>query len=182
MEEEDFQGKFGSLYEEINPKSKNALLYNVIFMFRRLIIAITALFLQSTPAVQIHITVLLSLFMLCYLLLGRTFSDPFFKKLDIFNEVCILLSSYHLYLYSDYLDSITLQYSVGWSMIAVTLFNIASNVMVVVVCTAVEVIRKIRRCCKKRLRGKDQAATVGIKPIKIDEEKETESDPVFNST
>ena len=120
--------------------------------------------------------------MLCYLLLGRTFSDPFFKKLDIFNEVCVLLSSYHLYLYSDYLDSITLQYSVGWSMIALTLFNIASNVMVVVVCTAVEVIRKIRRCCKRRLRSKDQEATVGIKPIKIDENKELESEGVMNSS
>ena len=74
--------------------------------------------------------------MLMYLLRVRPFEDPFLNRLEIFNECCVLASTYHLYLYSDFLnDDISLQYSIGWSMIYVTLFNIGANILVVVICT-----------------------------------------------
>ena len=47
-------------------------------------------------------------------------------------------------------------------MICVTLFNIASNIMVVVICTIIEAAKWIKRAkwCKKK-----EEQVVGIKPI-----------------
>ena len=47
----DYKTKYGSTYTELRFNYKPALLYNVIYMFRRLVFAATAVFLQDYPAV-----------------------------------------------------------------------------------------------------------------------------------
>ena len=74
-------------------------------MFRRLLIGLFSLFLQEFPAFQIILSTLSTLCMMIYLLTVRPFDDPFLNKLEIFNEFCVLVSTYHLYLYSDFLSN-----------------------------------------------------------------------------
>ena len=53
------------------------------------------------------------------------------NKLEMFNELCLVLASYHLFTFTSYVNSSSIQYSVGWSMIGVTTLNIAVNMIVV---------------------------------------------------
>jgi hypothetical protein len=102
--------------------------------------------------------------MLIYLISVRPFEDSMLNKLEIFNEHCVLGSVYHMYAYTEYVPEVETQYKVGYSMIALTVFNIAANIMVVVICTIIHVIKKVRRskCWKKKQNDKD--AVVAIKP------------------
>ena len=36
--------------------------------------------------------------------LVKPFKDPFMNKLEIFNEISIVIVGYHLYLFTDYVD------------------------------------------------------------------------------
>ena len=52
--------------------------------------------------------------------------------LEIFNEICILGASYHLLTLTDYVDDVELQYSAGWSLIVIIVFNMMGNILVMV--------------------------------------------------
>jgi hypothetical protein len=106
--------------------------------------------------------------MIVYLIKVKPFEDPFFNKLEIFNEVCVLLSIYHLFTFTDFVGNVVMQYNIGWSMVGLTCFNIVTNILIVVICTISELIKKIRKmkCCNR----KNQDAVVAIKPeIRIEE-------------
>jgi hypothetical protein len=53
------------------------------------------------------------------------------NKLEIFNELCLMVAAYHLFTFTSFVNSSSMQYSVGWSMIGVTTLNIAVNMIVV---------------------------------------------------
>ena len=53
----------------------------------------------------------------------------------IFNELCILAVSYHLIVFTPFVDNIDIQYNVGWSVIAITVLNILVNMVVMMVFT-----------------------------------------------
>ena len=52
------------------------------------------------------------------------------NRLEIFNELCILCASYHLITLTDYTGDADLQYKIGWSLIAITVFNMTVNIIV----------------------------------------------------
>ncbi len=53
------------------------------------------------------------------------------NHLELFNELSILLSSYHLFAFTPFLDSPSLQYLLGWSLIGLITLNIVVNMLVV---------------------------------------------------
>ena len=61
---------------------------------------------------------------------------PFYTKnqnlLEIGNEICILLVSYHLFLFTDFINDPQFEYNIGWSIIALTTLNIIINSLIVV--------------------------------------------------
>ena len=63
--------------------------------------------------------------------MARPFIDPLLNRLEIFNELCILVESYHLIAFTPFVDDPAVQYNVGWSMIVVTIFNIVINMSVI---------------------------------------------------
>jgi hypothetical protein len=63
--------------------------------------------------------------------LARPFENPLLNRLEIFNELCIIGSVYHLFVFTQYVDDVILQYNAGWSMIALTIVNIVVNMAIV---------------------------------------------------
>lgn len=53
------------------------------------------------------------------------------NKLEMFNETCILIVSYHLFLFTDFVINAEIRYALGWSLIGVTLSNISINMLVI---------------------------------------------------
>ncbi len=50
--------------------------------------------------------------------------------MEIFNELSILVISYHLIAFTDYLSDSDIKEKVGWSALAFTLFNISVNMVI----------------------------------------------------
>jgi len=44
-----FENKFGALYENIKPNNAKSVAYSVVFLFRRVSLCVTILFLDSRP-------------------------------------------------------------------------------------------------------------------------------------
>lgn len=156
LEDAAYKKKCGALYEEIKTSSKSALTYNVLFVLRRLIIAAMCIFLEQYVFLQIQIMIISSLLTLTYLFRVRPFEQPLQNRLEVFNELCVLVSSYHLFAYTDFVPETMTQFKVGWSMIGVALFSVGGNVIVVVWTTIIELRKKYKRyktiwfCCKKK--------------------------------
>ena len=101
--EENSINTFGTLYNDLRTDSFLPLLYNIIQTLRRLLIASLAIFVKQHPFLQVQLVVLHSILTLAYLILVKPFTKPLQNKLEIFNESCILLSSYSLFFFTDYL-------------------------------------------------------------------------------
>lgn len=68
------------------------------------------------------------------------------NSLEIFNEACILLIAYQLFMFTSYVANIKTQYQGGWSVISFTTLNIIANMGVLVFQTlkqAVVVLRSL---------------------------------------
>lgn len=73
-------------------------------MVRRLLFALSAVFLTRWPLVQVNLLFLQSLTVILYLLHFRPFEDPLMNKLEIFNELCILYVTYPSLLFSGFVS------------------------------------------------------------------------------
>jgi hypothetical protein len=79
-----------------------------------------------------------------YLILVQPFEDPFMNRLEIFNEFCIMVASYHLFFFIQLEQFPEMQYKFGWSMIGITIFSIAANVFFMLVLTFNDIKLKFR--------------------------------------
>lgn len=151
LKDEHLEDKFGSIYEGLNTKSKSALIYNVIFVMRRIHLAVLALFIidDEYSIFQVMNLIFQSLFMLIYLCLVRPFEDNLANNLEIFNEIFVLIASYHLLLFTDHIDDPDLQYIVGWSIIGFVVINFTANIVVMMVLNIIELKNTLPKVFKK---------------------------------
>eukprot|EP00347_Sterkiella_histriomuscorum_P011212 403373316 len=83
--------------------------------------------------------------------LGSNQWEPFIEDelnhIEIFNECCILYCSYHLMLFTSYVNDVDMQYNFGFSLIAVTILNVVTNTSLMMIKTFAKVklgIKKLR--------------------------------------
>jgi hypothetical protein len=105
-------------------------MYNVLYMLRRLLFAVIAVVFEKSPVLQVQILIFHCILMIMYNILVKPFEEPKMNRLEIFNEVCILAAAYHLFLFTDYIESPEFRYMIGWSIISITTFNIVVNMLV----------------------------------------------------
>jgi hypothetical protein len=67
-----------------------------------------------------------------YLINVRPFISSLLNIMEIFNEGCLLLASYHVYLFTDYSPDPVFRYKVGWSLIVLTLVNMLLNLVIMI--------------------------------------------------
>ena len=101
----NFKAKFESFYENIDISRKTALLYNVLFILRRLINAAVVIFLMDYPGIQVQILIMISLLLLIYLMFIMPMETKRLNYLEIFNELCVLFSCLHLFIFTDYVKA-----------------------------------------------------------------------------
>ena len=80
-------------------------------------------------AIAVMINMLVCILFTSYVLLIRPFKNNEMNNLQIFNESCIMLANYHMLLFTDYISDIYMKFDIGWSLIAVTLFMILANLI-----------------------------------------------------
>jgi hypothetical protein len=103
----------------------------MVFMVRRLVFAVIGIFLESLPFLQIQLFISHCLLVVIYLGYFRPYTTQKQNNLELFNEICILAASYHLIIFTDFVDDLDIKYQAGWSLIAITLINLIGNLTLV---------------------------------------------------
>lgn len=153
--ESDINHTYGSSYFQIRTNSKAALLYNVLFMLRRLVYAATAVFLAKYPPLQALILILQSLIHILYVVSVRPFEEMSLNLMELFNEATVLLATYHAMALTEMLPTdsaseiIDSQYKVGWSLITLVGINMIANLVVMIYQTALQAKQHIRNLLRK---------------------------------
>ena len=120
--------RIGSLYEELDlSKSKWVIAVPINFMIRRIMTCITIVYVE-TPVYQIFVLDFTVLFVV--ILHGQIlpFSTKSHHRIDVFNEVCVLVIMYHMIVYTDFVTNAHRKFEMGWSMITITLINVVVNI------------------------------------------------------
>ena len=81
---------------------------------------------------------------LSYLIYVKPLDEPLKNKLEILNEICILAMSYHLFLFTDFVDSNQLSFLLGWILMGITGINILVNLSIILFMSAAGVFKKIK--------------------------------------
>ena len=112
-------------------------MYQSTFIARRMVFALIIVIFKNYPSLQIMFFFYQCLLVYMYNIHARPFEEPELNHLELFNEVCILLSAYHLLAFTDWIPS-ELEYDhihegFGISMIAVTAINVIVNTTIMMV-------------------------------------------------
>ena len=99
LADKDMEARFGSLYEGLKVKSVIHLMSSFLFVFRRLLLVLTP------------------------------YQDSLTNMNEIFNEVCVMLSAYQLFVFTDYVDSLAIKNQFGFLMIGTILLNFGVNIL-----------------------------------------------------
>ena len=65
--------------------------------------------------------------------------------MEFFNESTIMLCTYHLYLFTDFVPNPDSRYTMGYSLIVVTCINLLGNIIVLMGTTMLKTYDKLRR-------------------------------------
>ena len=60
--------------------------------------------------------------------------------LEIFNEMTVLIVTYHFLLFTDYNFDTNIQYNAGVSTIAITILNLSINMLIMIIMTIKQII------------------------------------------
>ncbi|CDW86251.1 UNKNOWN [Stylonychia lemnae] len=137
--DDEFENKWGSIYESLRKEQISTLFWNVIFLFKRLIFAIIAVFMREYPALQILILIMMNLGSMLYIFHTKPFDDAKTNNLEVFNEACVLGISYQILFFTDYLRDPLIQYQIGYGILIVTGLMMGVNTIFMLVMLVFEI-------------------------------------------
>ena len=79
------------------------------------------------PVLQVVFLNISNLLVLVYHGLAEPFMTRTARRLDYFNEACLALITYFLFMYSDFLPDEDLKYLIGWAQVVLLGINIFVN-------------------------------------------------------
>ncbi len=127
LEEEDFKGRFESLYLNVNTKVEKSILMITLFVFRRLLYAAGIVFLAGSTVAQVFMQFFCCLMMTIFFIVVKPLNEPFLNRMEIFNELCLLICSYYLFMFTDFIPDVQTRFLAGWGFIGIAVFNIGVN-------------------------------------------------------
>ena len=152
LAEEFFEQRFGSLYEGIHHRKKIVLFYTFCFLIRRLVFSASCVFITDFATIQLQLYCLCSLFNIIILGYVRPFTAM--NHLELYNECTILVISYHLFTFTDFVDNESDRDGIGYSLVAITCLNIFVNFIIMLYQSFFLLKRFILKLWHKRCRRK----------------------------
>ena len=117
LEDEKFEEKYGAVYEGLKPDHKSWIVYPVYFIVRRVLFMIISLLLYNFVMFQIILLILLTLCSACYILHIRPFEEELVNNLEVMNETFTLMLLSVMFCFTDLIDDVELQYTIGYIFI-----------------------------------------------------------------
>ena len=126
--DEHFSVRYGVLYRGLKTKSAFTYMFNIIFMFRRLIYIFCLIFLDYSPYLQTLVPQLMSFVLLLYNILKQPYSSDSDNRIEVFNEACIYLMFTTLHAYHHSKNILTgFSHGIGNWMIIIISLNMVVN-------------------------------------------------------
>jgi len=128
---ETFKKRWHMLYLNCKDKSKFTIAYYFVFMIRRqLYLLVAFLFTENTIFIAQSL-LFINLFVGIYQGQIQPRLTRFSNRVEMFNEVCIELTFLHMLMFTSWVTDPDLQYSIGFSMVAIISVNIVVNLVIV---------------------------------------------------
>ena len=92
--------RFGSLYLNINPDIKYAIMSAPLFMIRRMIFCANIIFTPNNTLLQLLLQTICSLFLITFFVRLRPMETTFLNCMEIVNESSFLICCYLMFLFT----------------------------------------------------------------------------------
>lgn len=146
VDDEPFKQKYGAYFTNIETYLKPAAVhYPAVFLFRRLLMALTITFLKFNLVTQVLCGVHFGLLMLSWLIIVRPFDSALKNYLENINEFLVLIMSYMGFLFSDYVESPIVRYRFGFFYLSLIALGLAINVLFMLYQIITDIIKTYRR-------------------------------------
>ncbi|CDW89609.1 UNKNOWN [Stylonychia lemnae] len=131
------------IYKDLQTNFVSHYFYHSIFVLRRGSFALMVFYLQDWLYLQVLLFIFQNLLYMIYLIYGRPLTGGY--GVEIFNELCTLLLSYFMMIYTDYVDDPVTKYQIGYIYIAVFIFNMFMNFLVILKRMILGLIQKVKQ-------------------------------------
>ena len=149
-EDSDVKKKYGEMFKGFQVKTFPQLLYCLIFIIRRVTMVMVLTMLPTQRNIQINIFIITTLFVMSYASYVLPFDSMLQNIQETINEVYVLIASYHLFCFTEWVYDLNTRFIIGWSLIGVVIANLATNIDIIIGLTISQSIKKSRRAYYKR--------------------------------
>lgn len=98
--DEDFEHKYGAVYEGLRTDKKSILIYPVYFIIRRVSFMAICFLLYNFVVMQLFLVVLSSMIALAIILHVQPFDEPLIARLEVITECFTLVLIYIMYCFT----------------------------------------------------------------------------------
>ena len=117
LEDETFQKRWGTWTLDLRTTDRMALLFTLVFMARRSILAFIIIGLPRWSWLQIQVILNLNTFAMIYQGWFMPYTLPTFNRKELINEFLIQMCTYYLFVYTDFVPDAETRYKTGWAHI-----------------------------------------------------------------
>ena len=123
-----FLRRYSSLVDGLTHRRISAILYGVIFIFRRMALALFIIVIPALNWLQTQLVVLTCSLVIISIGWIQPFQLPVSNSMEIFNEVLVLISFYFMIIYSEFVPDVEARYNVAWVNICLIVGMVAYNI------------------------------------------------------
>jgi hypothetical protein len=102
LHQEQFQKSYGEFYSGYRSDIWSTKWFLSFFFLRRLVFAVSTIYLKDQPTIQIQLYTLLSLLNVIAIAFFKPFEGQRVNYLEIFNELTILTVGTHLFIFTQF--------------------------------------------------------------------------------
>jgi hypothetical protein len=130
LDREKTKVTYGIFYSDNKIDTRERALYNIYFLARRFISVIILVFGGFWPYMQCVFLIVLSLMNCAYLISNTPMMTPKLNRIEIFNEMTILICANIMVLFLNIAMPFDLKDILGWTLMGCASFNIVVNLTI----------------------------------------------------
>jgi len=133
LQEKEIHQKYGEFYKDLNlEQGRMVLLQPTWFMLRRLMLAVTVVFFNSTVIWQIAVIVTQIILQVNLLGWVKPFTDPQQYHMEMLNEVVIMFVLYSMLCFTPFVEDVSMKFKVGYVVCSIVLLYFVFNAVIIV--------------------------------------------------
>ena len=157
LDTDEVKVRIGMLYDGLRAESKTALMHTPIFLSRRMLFAVSIVFIKVT-GLAIQANQFLAFIVIYFTIVNKPQTTYRLNIIEVLNEFGLASITGTLFLYSFYVESSEQRFKFGWLFVGMfsfyTMANISELIFTIVLTPLYEKIKKLKAKRKHR-----QAAT-----------------------